>query len=129
MDESIKSEKAVREYLLRRVSDEETLEAIEELMFTDDEFGNQVALAEDGLIDEYVRGQLNAADSESFEETLETDPDRLLKVQVTRGVREKALARDAARKHDRLSIFASISAFLRQPRYAAAFAAVLVAVF
>jgi CHAT domain-containing protein/TolA-binding protein len=129
MDEPVRSENAIREYLLRRVSDDETLEAIEELMFTDEKFCNQVALAEDGLIDDYVRGRLNAADSESFEETLRTDPDRLLKTQLTEEIRKRALARDAARKHDRLSIFASISVYLRQPRYTIVLAVMLVAVF
>ncbi len=129
MDESLNSDKAIREYLLRRVSDEETLEAIEELMFTDDEFCNQVVLTEDGLIHDYVRGRLNAADSESFEETLKTDPDRLLKTQLVEELRNRARARETAGKQDRLSIFASITAFLRQPRSVAAFAVVLVAIF
>jgi CHAT domain-containing protein len=129
MDESLKSDKAIREYLLRRVSDEETLEAIEERMFTDEDFCNQVALAEDGLIHDYVRGRLNAADSESFEETLKTDPDRLLKTQLVEELRNRARARDTAGKQDRLSIFESITAFLRQPRYVAAFAVILVAIF
>ena len=124
-----RSEKAIREYLLRRVSDEETLEAIEELMFTDDEFCNQVGLAEDGLIYDYVRGRLNAADSQSFVETLKTDPDRLLKTQLTEEIRKRALARNAAARHDRVSIFRSISTFLQQPRYVTVLAAMLVAVF
>ena len=129
MDDSVKSDRAIREYLLHRVTDEETLEAIEERMFTDDEFCNQVALAEDGLIHDYVRGRLNTADSESFNETLKTDPDRLLKTQLVEELRNRAQARDTVAKHDRLSIFASITAFLRQPRYAGAFAVMLVAIF
>src|SRR4026209_735394 len=103
-----RSEKAIREYLLRRVSDEETLEAIEELIFTDDEFCNQVGLAEDGLVYDYVRGRLNAADSQSFEETLKTDPDRLLKTQLTEEIRKRALARNTAARHGRVSIFTSV---------------------
>lgn len=128
MDKSLKSEKTVREYLLHRVSDEVTLEAIEELMFTDDEFCTQVALAEDGLINDYVRGQLNAEDSMSFQETLRTDPERLLKLQLTQELRNRALARDVTLTPERKPFFASLSAFFRQPTYVAALAVVLVAV-
>ncbi len=48
MAESLQNENTIREYLLGRVSDETTLEGIEELLFTDEEFCSEVALAEDG---------------------------------------------------------------------------------
>ena len=128
MNEVVRNEKTLRDYLLGRVADEATLEAIEELMFTDDEFCTQVALAEDGLINDYVRGKLNAADAESFKETLKTDPERMLKLKLTEELRERARARDTAATQDRPSILASLNALLRQPRYVAALAAILVAV-
>lgn len=128
MNEPITSERTVREYLLRRIEDEATLEAIEELMFTDNEFCNQVALAEDGLINDYVRGKLNAADAESFEETLKTDPERCLNLQLTREIQKRAVARDAGPEPERPSLFGSINAFFRRPLYASAFAATLIAV-
>ena len=56
MGKSFKSAETVREYLLGRVSDEATLEDLEELLFTDEEFCSQVALAEDELVNDYVLG-------------------------------------------------------------------------
>lgn len=110
------SEVMVREYLLRRITDEATLEAIEELMFTDDQFCNQVALAEDGLINDYVLGKLNAADSASFEETLTTDQERRRQTSFTQEIRKRALAADAAlQRPERRPFFAPLNALLRHP--------------
>jgi tetratricopeptide (TPR) repeat protein len=181
MGESLKSEATVRAYLLGRVSDEATLEGIEELLFTDDEFCTHVALAEDTLINEYVLGRLAEADADSFRSTLERNPDRLFKLRLTQKLRETALAhrpetaraespevlREVARAGDAQTevtragvargggardfgtrdenvrdegvrakgvragdgpgLFDSLKALLRRPRYAAAFASVLVA--
>lgn len=127
MGEVIKSERTVRDYLLHRISDESTLEAIEELMFTDNEFCNQVALAEDGLINDYVQGKLNAADSQSFEETLKTDQKRRLNLQLTRELKKRAQAREVSLKPDRSTRFAWLSALLRPPRYAGAVAGLVAA--
>lgn len=128
MNEPLRNERTVREYLLRRIADEATLEAIEELMFTDDEFCNQVALAEDGLINDYVRGKLNTADSERFEETLKTDQDRQLRTQLTQQIRKRAIAESFALEEKRPSLFASITALFRRPVYVSAFAVMLIAV-
>lgn len=127
MGESLKSERTVRQYLLGRVSDEATLEGLEELLFTDEEFCSQVALAEDGLINDYVLGQLNDADTQSFRATLASNPERSFKLNLTQALREKALARDAKLAEDRPSFFASLKAFFRQPMYAGAFAVLLIA--
>lgn len=96
-------------------------------MFTDDEFSNQIALAEDGLIDDYVRGKLNAADSKRFEETLKTDEDRQLRTQLTQEIRKRALAESPAFEEKRPSFFASITALFRRPAFAGAFAVLLIA--
>jgi tetratricopeptide (TPR) repeat protein len=128
MGESLKSEKTVREYLLGRVSDEATLEGLEELLFTDEEFCSQVALVEDGIINDYVLGHLDAADADSFQSTLEDNPERRFKLQLTEALREKALAKSVKATRERPSFFASLKAFFRQPKYVAAFALLLIAV-
>jgi tetratricopeptide (TPR) repeat protein len=128
MGESPKSEKAVREYLLGRVSDETTLEGIEELLFTDEEFCSQVALVEDGIINDYVLGGLDEEDAASFRATLADNPERRFKLELTQALRDKALARDVKTAQDRPTFFASLGAFFRRPRYAVGFAVVLVAV-
>ncbi len=128
MAESLQSENIVREYLLGRVSEETTLEGIEELLFTDEEFCSQVALAEDGLINDYVFGRLDDADAESFRATLANNPERGFKLELTQALREKALARNSKTAPDKPSFFASLKAFFRQPVYAGAFAVLLIAV-
>ncbi|HEX8845655.1 MAG TPA: CHAT domain-containing protein [Pyrinomonadaceae bacterium] len=128
MGESLKSEETVREYLLGRVSDETTLEGIEELLFTDEEFCSEVELAEDSLINDYVLGHLNEADAASLRATLAGNPERRLRLELTQALREKALAARAKPEEARPSVFASLKAFFRQPKYVAAFALLLVAV-
>ncbi len=128
MSESFKSEKTVREYLLGRVSDETTLEGIEELLFTDEEFCSQVALVEDGIINAYVLGRLDEADRASFEATLAGNPERRFKLELTRALREKALAENSKAAKVSPSFFDSLRAFFRQPKYVGTFAVLLVAV-
>jgi CHAT domain-containing protein len=127
MAESLQSENAVRQYLLGRVSDETTLEGIEELLFTDEEFCAEVALAEDGLINDYILGRLDDADAESFRATLANNPERRFKLELTQALRAKALARNVKTAEGKPLFFASLKAFFRQPMYAGAFA-VLIAV-
>jgi CHAT domain-containing protein/tetratricopeptide (TPR) repeat protein len=122
------SEQNVREYLMGRVSDETTLEGIEELLFTDEEFCSQVALAEDGIINDYVFGRLSDADAESFRATLAANPERRFKLELTQALREKALAGNLRPAQDKPSFFSSILLFFRQPVYAGAFAVLLIAV-
>ncbi|MEA2207069.1 MAG: hypothetical protein QOE77_3845 [Blastocatellia bacterium] len=126
MGPSLTSEKTIREYLLGQVSDETTLESIEERLFADEDFCSQVALAEDGLINDYVLGRLDEIDAERFRATLSTNPDRRFRLELTQALREKALARPAATAA-RPSFFSSLASFFRQPMYAGAFAVLLIA--
>jgi tetratricopeptide (TPR) repeat protein len=128
MAEPIKSETTVREYLLGRVSDETTLEEIEELLFTDDEFCSQVALVEDDIINDYVFGHLDEADAASFRATLTDNPERRFALELTQALREKALARPAPAGRDEPTFFATLTGFFRRPMYAGAFALLLLAV-
>ncbi len=139
MGESFKSAESVRDYLLGRVSDETTLEAVEELLFTDEEFFTRVELAEDELVNDYVLGYLDEADAASFKASLEGNPERLFKFRLTSELKKKALAERAAdateakglksaRESDaKPSFLASVREFFRKPMYAGAFAALLIA--
>jgi tetratricopeptide (TPR) repeat protein len=124
----LKSAETVREYLLGRVSDETTLEGIEELLFTNEEFCSQVVLAEDEIINDYVRGRLNHADAESFRATIPADAERRFKLELAQALKERALARDLKTAEDKQSFFGSIIRFFRQPMYAGAFAVLLITV-
>src|SRR3954469_25969435 len=122
----LRSEATIRDYLLGKVSDEATLEQIEELMFMDDEFCSQVEIAEDGLINDYVRGRLAQSDVESFRATLAVDHERRLQVELPAALREKALTRDARTTETRPSLLDSLMSLFRQPIYAGAFALLLI---
>ena len=127
MAESLKSEKTIREYLLGRVANEAALEGIEELLFTDEEFCSEVALAEDELINDYVLGRLDDSDAASLKATLASNPERRFKLELTQALREKALARNSKTTEDKPSFFASLKWFFRQPMYVGACAVLLVA--
>lgn len=127
MGKSLRSDEAIREYLLGRVSDETVLEGIEDMLFTDEEFCSQVALAEDVLINDYVFNRLNGRDAESFRATLESNRERCFKLDLTQALREKALLLQAIAPETRPSLFSSIRAFISQPKYAGAFAVLLIA--
>ncbi|MBD0369805.1 MAG: tetratricopeptide repeat protein [Pyrinomonadaceae bacterium] len=127
IDESLKSEKTVREYLLGRVSDEATLEGLEELLFTDEEFCSEVELVEDSLINDYVLGRMTEADAASFSATLADNPERRFKLELTEALREKALAEKPEVLEAGPSFFASLKAFFRQPKMIATFAVLLIA--
>ena len=114
----------IREYLLGRISDEDLLERIEDLLFSDDEFCEKVELAEDELINAYAFGELNSKDRIGFENTLENNPERKLKVRLEKTLKEKARA---AAIEEKTGVFDSIRAFLSQPLYAGAFGVLLVA--
>src|ERR1044072_436696 len=121
------SDDLVRDYLLGRVADETMLENVEDKLFADEEFASHVALVEDELINDFVRGRLNGADTRSFNSTLANDSERLLKVELTRALVEKARVRDAEAAAQKPSFFAMFGQFLRQPKYASAFAVILIA--
>src|ERR1700686_5397764 len=127
MAESLKSEKTIREYLLGRVANEAALEGIEELLFTDEEFCSEVALAEDELINDYVLGRLDDSDAASLKATLASNPERRFKLELTQALREKELARNSKTTEDKPSFFASLKWFFRQPMYVGACAVLLVA--
>jgi tetratricopeptide (TPR) repeat protein len=86
-------------------------------------------VAEDGLINDYVFGQLNVADAASFRATLTNDPERRFKLDLTLALREKALAQSSPAETARPnhSFFDSIKAFFSQPKYVGAFAVLLIA--
>jgi len=140
MGESFESAETVRDYLLGRVSDEATLEAVEERLFTDEEFFARVEAAEDELINDYVLGYLDEREAAGFAASLEGNPERLFKLRLAQGLRQKALAERAAEATKAIgseragapeagpSFLTTLKAFFRRPLYAGAFAALAVAV-
>jgi hypothetical protein len=139
MGESFDNAETVRAYLLGRVSDEAALEAVEELLFTDEEFFARVEMAEDELINDYVLGYLDDVDAASFKASLEENPDRLFKLRLANEIRRKALAERAASAAEAKEIarplvsnaappfLTAVKAFFGRPLYVGASAALVVA--
>ncbi len=123
---NIKSE-TIRDYLLRRISDEKLLVEIEDQLFTDDEFCDQVELVEDELINDYEFGKLNKEDASDFEKSLENNPERISKVEFADLLKEKAKTEKVVFE-EKAILFDSIRAFLKQPMYAGVFGVLMVAV-
>lgn len=128
MSEPLNSEATVRAYLLGRISDEKTLEAIEELLFGDREFCSLVELAEEDLINDYVMGRLSGDDAASFRSTFPGNRDRQFKVKLTEGLKLRAQSGQSQQTERGPSFFASILSYFRKPLYAAALITLLVAV-
>jgi hypothetical protein len=80
------------EFLLGRLS-EETRARFEDSFFNDDELFEQIEIAEDELIDDYLRNELSAADRYYFEQTLLRSPRIAERVKLA-GVLGSAMAND-----------------------------------
>lgn len=127
MAESIKSDQAIRAYLLGRIADEATLEEVEARLFSDDDYCTQMELVEDEIINDYVLGRLSADDAASFESTLRNDPDRRFKVELTKGIKQRAVLHEIGTAPAQPSWLTSLGTIFRRPAYAGAFAVLLIA--
>lgn len=126
--QNIKTEK-IRDYLLGKISDNKSLEEIEDLLFSDDEFAAEVELIEDELINDYAFGRLRDEDRESFEEVLKFNDALMQKLRLTEAIKVSAKVKIAeVEKEEKTGFFDSISAYFRQPLYAGAFGALLITV-
>jgi hypothetical protein len=64
--ESEAQQKAIKQYLLGELSQGE-LASLEERLLTDEAFYEELLIAEDELVDQHLRGDLSASESEHFE--------------------------------------------------------------
>src|SRR5258706_8231199 len=69
LTEERNSQTSEKRYLLGKLSEEEAIR-LEEHYFSDDAAFEEIGIAEDELIDAYVRGDLSAADREQFQRSL-----------------------------------------------------------
>jgi CHAT domain-containing protein len=127
MSESPQNKELIKDYLLGKISDEATLAGLEESLFTDGEFGENIALVEDEIINEYVLGNLSQNDREFADKYFFTNTDRQFKLKLTQELKAKADLLKPTVKEEKPSFFESLAAFFRQPLYAGALAVLLVA--
>jgi CHAT domain-containing protein len=119
MNSSIKNKVSIREYLLGRVTDESALRELEDLLFTDEEFFDEVALVEDELINDYVFGRLDSDDRTSFEKTLRNNRERKMGIDLATALKEKAAV--TVKKPEKAGFVEAIGGFFKQPLYANGF--------
>src|SRR5689334_11725810 len=114
MSNDINQEKLISQYLLGELPEEQQVE-IEDRAFSDKEYLAGITAVENDLIDEYVRGELSAADRQRFETRFLASAERRKRVEFAKTLRtvvsessvpEKKLVQDVPRWSWRDSIYA-----------------------
>lgn len=90
---------AIRQYLLGLLGPEQR-PALEERLLTDDAFYEELLIAEDDLIDQYVADSISPAERESFETHFLVTPERQKKLRFARVLKRCVAARDEAVAED-----------------------------
>src|SRR5687767_11804572 len=83
-------QKAIREYLLGALSNKAEMRRIEEKILLDDDFVEEISIAEDQLIDEYLDGTLSASEQKSFDQYFLNAPERKQKLRLISDLRKYA---------------------------------------
>lgn len=83
------NDKSLKLYLLGGL-ETELREQVEERLLTEDEFFESLLLAEDELVDDYLRGGLTGAENLRFETLFLTTPERIDKVRFARALHHYA---------------------------------------
>ncbi|HSK73207.1 MAG TPA: hypothetical protein VK892_16025, partial [Pyrinomonadaceae bacterium] len=86
----LEKQKAIREYLLGALSNKAEMRRIEEKILLDDDFVEEIAVAEDELIDEYLDGALKPSEQKSFDQYFLNAPERKQKLRLIRDLRKYA---------------------------------------
>ncbi len=128
--DELNNETEIRQFLLGEMSDNQR-NAFEEKFVADEDFFEQIRVAEDELIESYVRGTLPAAEKEKFERAFLTTERRRSRVDFTRAMLEQLTRQKESvvvKKTDttaaRPSVWDSVTDFFKTPKLAfgAAFA-------
>ena len=122
MTNDTQNDREIRQYLLGHLADEAAVERLDERLFGDDEFAEYVAVVEDDLIDDFVRGDLSATDSSALRDRAKSNEMLRQKIAVCSALHERASATKLSPEVSRPSIFDSITSFFKQPIVAGAFA-------
>ena len=87
MKSDIKELEAIRQYLLGQLPTEESSQ-IEERLFTDGAFYEELLIAEDELVDDYLAGELSGSDRERCETHFLLTPERQQKIRFALAFKE-----------------------------------------
>jgi len=80
----------IKDYLLGLIGDEERLAVIEEKIFSDDDFHQQIEFAEHELIEDYIDGNLSNDESDAFARHFLINDGRKKELTLVRGLRKYA---------------------------------------
>ena len=131
---SVDNETLIARYLLGDLPEEQQVE-IEDRAFSDKNYLASITAVENDLMDEYVRGELSAADRQRFESRFLASAERRKRVEFAKALRtfvsesaglEKKVVHDAPRWSWRDSIYAFLGGLNPAARLAFAGAAILV---
>ncbi len=104
MDYKREDKGSIRAYLLGELA-KAAQQAFEQRMMTDDDFYNQVLLAEDELVEEYVLGRLTGKEKESFEIGFLSTPEGREQLSLTSDLIRYASERPAGKQQPVVSRF------------------------
>lgn len=90
MEKNLDGQNDVKEYLLGTLDDSAKMRQIEERLMLDDNFGDELTIAEDELIEKYLDGELAEAEQERFESFFLSTPQRAKHFRVSRNLRKYA---------------------------------------
>jgi len=136
MSTDINNEKLISRYLLGELPEEQQVE-IEDRAFSDKDYPAGITTVENDLIDEYVRGELSAADRQRFETRFLASAERRKRVEFAKALRnvvsestapEKKVIHDVRRWSWRDSLYAFISGLNPAARLAFVAATILLIV-
>ena len=116
-----------RQYLFGELNETER-DALEERLFADEEFALYLDAVEDDLVDEYARGEMNAAQKQKFENKYLISEARRSKVRAA-GILQKELfaEKPAVTVAERPGLWQTLAGYLRPPQlaFAGGFAMIL----
>lgn len=105
----------LRKYILNDIGDEER-SAIEERLLAEDEYFEEVLIAEENLIQDYADGKLDAADRERFEKCFLSFEENRQKVRFARALRKYVNeSGDLPEAEKKPGFFESLKAFFSAP--------------
>ncbi len=85
MTENVESEISMKQYLLGELTEEDQHQFEKQLM-TSDEYFERLLIAEDELVDEYLRGTLSSREQEKFNDHFLCTPERREKLRFSRSL-------------------------------------------
>lgn len=92
MEKNLDGQNEVMQYLLGTLDDPPKMRQIEERLMVDDNFGDELSVAEDELIEKYLDGELTQAEQEQFESFFMAPPERKQQLRFSKNLRKFASA-------------------------------------